>query len=144
VYEYTLGKVDWLARQRPIEGELADQVTVGSLAHTDVVTCGLGDRVGDVRERIPRSPYPFALVTGVHGVVLGRLRGSMLDCDPALLAERVMEPGPSTVRPHKTAATIAEDLAKRDFRWAIVTNPDGELIGVASRKELEEAATNRG
>jgi CBS-domain-containing membrane protein len=50
-----------------------------------------------------------------------------------------MEPGPSTVRPHKTAAGIAHDLAERELRWAIVSTPDGELIGVASRAELEAA-----
>jgi hypothetical protein len=73
-------------------------------------------------------------------VLLGRLRASMLDCDPQLRAEDVMEPGPSTVRPHKTAAGIARDLAERDLRWAIVTTPHGELIGVAARDELEAAA----
>jgi hypothetical protein len=51
-----------------------------------------------------------------------------------------MEPGPSTVRPHKTAATVAADLAAKELRWAIVTTPEGELIGVAARRELEAAA----
>ncbi len=64
----------------------------------------------------------------------------MLDCDPQLTAEEVMEPGPSTVRPHKTAAGIAKELAEKELRWAIVTTPEGELIGVAARAELEAAA----
>jgi hypothetical protein len=51
-----------------------------------------------------------------------------------------MEPGPSTVRPHKTAAGVAKDLADKELRWAIVTTPEGELIGVAARTELEAAA----
>jgi CBS-domain-containing membrane protein len=51
-----------------------------------------------------------------------------------------MEPGPSTVRPHKTAATVAKNLADKRLRWAIVTTPEGELIGVAARTELEAAA----
>jgi CBS domain-containing protein len=58
--------------------------------------------------------------------------------------EELMEPGPSTVRPHKTAESVAEGLAKRDLRWAIVTSPDGELIGVASRDDLEAAIRARG
>ena len=85
------------------------------------------------------SPYPFALVISDGGVVLGRLRASMLDCDPRLTAEQVMEPGPSTVRPHKTAAGMAKTLAEKQLRWAIVTTPEGELIGVAARAELEAA-----
>lgn len=133
------GKVDWLVRQRPVEGERASEPTVGQLARNDVVTCALGDPVGPVRELVRSSPYPFALVLGTGRVLLGRLRQSMLDCDPNLAADEVMEPGPSTVRPHKTAAGVAEDLAERDLRWAIVTTPGGELIGVAARSELERA-----
>lgn len=139
MYDYVSGKVDWLAHQRPIEGERSDQPTVGEYARDDVVACALDDPVGRVRERVASSPYPFALVKGPGGVLLGRLRASMLDCDPQLRADEVMEPGPSTVRPHKTAAGIASKLAERDLRWAIVTTPEGELLGVAARSELEAA-----
>ena len=31
------------------------------------------------------------------------------------------------------------NLAERDLRWAIVTDPEGRLIGVARREELERA-----
>ncbi len=144
VYDYVPGKVDWLVRRRPIEGERAPEPTVGDLARDDVVTCGLGDPVGPVRERVEPSPYPFALVLGARRVVLGRLRASMLDCDPDLRAEQVMEPGPKTVRPHKTAASIGQDLAEKDLRWTIVTTPEGELIGIAARRELEAAVSPRG
>lgn len=129
--------------QRPIEGERADDPTVGQFARRDVVTCGPEDAVGPVRQRVGDSPYPFALVMSDGGVVLGRLRASMLDCDPRLVAGEVMEPGPKTVRPHKTAASIAEDLAERELRWTIVTTPEGELIGVAARLELQAAAGRR-
>jgi len=95
-----------------------------------------------VRELVADSPYPFALVVS-EGVLLGRLRASKLDCDPELPAEAVMEPGPSTVRPHKTAAGTAHDLAERELRWALVTTPRGELIGVAIRSELEAATEAR-
>ena len=140
VYDYHAGKADWLAHQLPVEGERADEPTAGSLARDDVVTCGLSDKVGPVQELIEASPYPFAVVTSEGGVVLGRLPLSKCDPDPETVAEDAMEPGPSTVRPHKTAATIAETLAAKQLRWAIVTTPEGELIGVASRAELEAAA----
>ncbi len=99
--------------------------------------CALDDRVGQVRERIVASPYGFALVVARGGILLGRLRGSALDCDPALRIEEVMEPGPSTVRPHKAAGDLAKRLAQQGLHWAIVTDPEGRLIGVASRKDLE-------
>lgn len=104
------------------------------------MTCSLHDPVGQIRDRVAASAYPFALVKSDGGVLLGRLRASRLDCDPELLAEVVMEPGPRTVRPHHTAVGIARQLADQELRWAIVTTPEGELIGVASRAELEAAA----
>lgn len=126
--------------ERPVEGQRAEDPTVGECARDDVVTCTLKDQVGRIRELVEGSPYPFALVKSASGVLLGRLRASMLDCDPQLRAEDVMEPGPSTVRPHKTAAGVAHDLAEKDLRWAIVTTPRGELIGVVARTELGAAA----
>lgn len=140
MYDYVAGKVDWLAHARPIEGERSDDPTVGDCARDDVVTCRLEDRVGPVREQVASSPYPFALVKGDGGVLLGRLRASMLECDPELRADEVMEPGPKTFRPHKTASGIAEELAKKDLRWAIVTTPEGILTGVAARADLEAAS----
>jgi CBS domain-containing protein len=133
------GKVDWLVRRRPIEGTRAAEPTVGALARDDVVGCQLGDRVGEIRERVRDSPYPFAVVLGHNRVVLGRLPASRCTGDSDEPVERVMDPGPKTVRPHKTAEGIAGDLAEGDLRWAIVTTPDGELIGVASRTDLEAA-----
>jgi CBS domain-containing protein len=102
------------------------------------VRCALDERVGEVRERIERSPYGFALVVSQGGVLLGRLRGSALDCDPALTVEEVMELGPSTVRPHRSAGKVAKRLAERGLNWAIVTDPEGRLLGVARREDLEQ------
>jgi CBS domain-containing protein len=110
------------------------------VARDDAVTCPLERSVGEVRDQIARSAYPFALVTAPHGVLLGRLPRSALDCDPSLTAEDVMEPGPKTFRPDTHAVTVAGRLAKRELRWAIVTDPEGRLIGVASREDLERAS----
>ena len=139
VYDYTAGKVDWLAHNLPVEGDDPEPPTAGRAARDDVVRCALDDRVGEVRERIAASPYGFALVVARDDVLLGRLRGSALDCDPALSVEEVMEAGPSTVRPHTAAGKLAKRLAEQDLRWAIVTDPEGRLIGVASREDLEKA-----
>ena len=105
------GKEDWLARGFPTEGALADAPRAWRLAHHDVVTCSLGDRVGEVRERILASPYGFGFVVDESGCVLGRMRKSSLDCDPTLTAEQVMEPGPSTVR-----ADLSPERAARAAR----------------------------
>ena len=105
------------------------------------MTCGLDDPVGEIRKRVESSPYGFALVTTAGGVLLGRLRGStMRTAPPAATAESVMEPGPSTVRADTPARDLAERLAERDLNTAIVSTPEGRLLGVVRRSDLETAA----
>jgi CBS domain-containing protein len=139
VYDYVPGKVDWLAHNLPVEGEKAGLATAGRLTRDDVVTCRLEEPVGQVRERILASGYGFGLVTTAGGVVLGRLRRSALDCDESLRAEEVMEPGPSTVRPDTAAGDLAKRLAERELEFAIVTDPEGRLLGLVRREDLERA-----
>jgi Mg/Co/Ni transporter MgtE len=133
------GKVDWLAHNLPVEGERADPPTAGRLLREDVVRCDPGERASDVRARLERSPYPFALVTGAAGSLLGRVRGSALDSEGDRPVGEIMELDPSTVRPHRAAKELAERLAADDLRWAIVTTPEGRLLGVVWREELERA-----
>jgi Mg/Co/Ni transporter MgtE len=142
VYDYVPGKADWLARGLPSEGKLAGRPTAGRLARDDVVTCRLDERVDEVRPRVDRSPYDFALVTTEHGTLLGRLRKRALESKAdGATAESIMEPGPSTVRPDVPAAELAERLAQRNLQTAIVTTPDGKPIGVVRRDDLESAGT---
>jgi CBS domain-containing protein len=138
VYDYVPGKSDWLARGLPTEGKAAAQPRAGALARDDVVICRLGDDARDLRARIEASPYGFALVTTEDGIVLGRLRLSALDDADRATAEAAMEPGPSTVRPDVPAAELAERLAQRDLRTAIVTTPEGRLLGVVRRDDLAD------
>ena len=49
-----------------------------------------------------------------------------------------MEPGPSTVRCDTPAGELAERLAQRDLHTAVVSTPEGELVGVVLRSELAE------
>src|SRR4051794_14661247 len=120
VYDYVPGKVDWLARGRPTEGDEADRPRGGPLARDDVIACGLEDPIGEVRGRVQASPHTFALVLAADGTLLGRLRRAMLEGEPEATAESVMEPGPSTVRPDTEVADLRERLDKRDLKIAIV------------------------
>jgi Mg/Co/Ni transporter MgtE len=131
------GKADWLARALPTEGRAASRPRAATLALDDVVTCRLGDRVRDVAPRVEASPYSFALVTTERGTVLGRLRASaMAEAGDADSAESLMEPGPSTVRADLEPDKLADRLDKRGFRVAVVTTPEGRLIGVVQRDDL--------
>jgi CBS domain-containing protein len=144
VYDYVSGKADWLAHDLPVEGAQADAATTGRVARRDVVACGLDERAGAVRERIKRSPYGFAVVISPGGVVLGRLRGSALEESADATAEDLMEPGPSTVRPDTSAPALAKRLADRKLRTAIVTTPEGQLIGIVLREDLLRGRTHKG
>jgi CBS domain-containing protein len=138
VYDYVPGKVDWLARNLPTQGEKADTPRVGALARDDVVTCRPDDPVGPLRERVRDSPYGFALVTTGDGTLLGRLRGSVIDeANPAETAEDTMSPGPSTVRADTAVGDLRDRLDKKDLKTAIVSDPEGRLIGVVTRKTLD-------
>lgn len=137
VYDYVPGKSDWLARGLPTEGSDADQARVGPLARDDVVTCQLDELVGQVWARVRVSPYRFALVVASDGTVLGRLGRAALQDEPTATADAVMEVGPSTVRPDKAVADLRERLDKGDLKTAIVTTPEGRLIGVVRREALD-------
>jgi CBS domain len=120
------GKVDWIARGLPTEGEEADAPRVGRLARDDVATCGLDEPAERVRELIDASPYGFCLVLAEDRTLLGRIRKSTLE----------LEPGPSTVRYDLGVDELRERLDKRDLKTAIVTTPEGKLIGVVRRADL--------
>lgn len=142
VHDYVAGKADWLAHNLPVERHEPDLVTAGQLARTDVVTAELADRTGDVAKRIADSPYGFALVLSTGGVLLGRLRASALKGAADTAVEEQMESGPSTVRPDTPAAELAQRLRDRHLSTAIITTPEGHLLGIARRLELEQRTQN--
>jgi CBS-domain-containing membrane protein len=137
VYDYVPGKVDWLARGLPTEGEDEPATRAGQLARDDAATCRLGDPAERVRELIEASPYGFCLVLAEHGTLLGRVRMSTLKDGARGTAEDVMEPGPSTVRYDLAADELRNRLEKRDLKTAIVTTPEGKLVGVVRRADLD-------
>jgi CBS domain-containing protein len=137
VYDYVPSKVDWLARGLPMEGEKAEKALVWDILRQDVVTASLHTRMADVRERVGSSPYGFALVVTEGRTLLGRLRKGGLQGGPDARAEDVMEPGPSTLRPDMTLDDVIERLRKRDLKTALVTDPEGRLLGLVRRVDME-------
>lgn len=136
VYDYALSKVDWMAHGLPVEGTAADRPTALSFAREDVATCKLDDRASEIRQSIDSSPYGFALVL-VGRVVLGRVRRSHLDdASGDVSAGALMEPGPSTTRPHTDPDELAKQLQRSGANTAILTTPEGGLLGVVQRADL--------
>jgi rhodanese-related sulfurtransferase len=136
VYDYALSKVDWMAHGLPMEGTAAARPTALSFARHEVVTCALDDGAEEIKRRIDASPYGFALVLADR-VVLGRIRRSRVEDAPdGASGELLMEPGPSTTRPHTDPAELAKQFARSGTSTAILTTPEGQLIGVVSRSDL--------
>lgn len=138
VYDYAAGKVDWMAHGLPIEGSDAGRTTALTLIREDVATCALDDSVDEVARRIDASPYGFALVLSPGRVLLGRVRRSRLS-DPGTSVEALVEPGPSTIRPHTPIEDLAARLAGSEVHTLIVTDPDGQLLGVVRRHDVDES-----
>jgi hypothetical protein len=138
VYDYVLGKADWLAHGLPSEGEKAGVASAGDLCDPDPPTCALDDALAVVRARLAESRYGFCLVVNRQRVLLGRVRRSVLDeGDAGLTVEGVMESGPSTVRPSEAAPELVSRLATRELHTAILTTPEGVLFGVLHRADAE-------
>jgi CBS domain-containing protein len=137
VYDYVAGKADWLAHGLPTEGEQAHLARAKDVLRRDAVTAHPEEPVGVVAARVARSPYGFALVVAEGTTLLGRLRKAALDGDPAARAEEIMEAGPSTVRADHPLAELAERLRGRGLRTAVVTAPDGRLLGVVRLPDME-------
>jgi Mg/Co/Ni transporter MgtE len=138
VYDYVAGKLDWLARNLPVQGIGADNATLGRYLRHDVVTAQPAERVAAVRDRVAQSGHSVALVTTSDGVLLGRLRGNTLrTADPAAPVGEVMEAGPSTVRPHESATKVRARLTAKKLTYVIVTDPDGRLLGTVRAVDLD-------
>jgi CBS domain-containing protein len=137
VFRYTLGKQDWFAAGLPREGRLAGVPRAADAARTDVPTCGLTDRVGEVRERVRAAGWNRCLVVDEHRVVLGLLHGRGLAATAEMPAEEVMQPGPTTFRPNGALSAIVEWMHDRKVGSVVVTTSDGELLGVLFREDAD-------
>ena len=139
VYDYAEGKVDWLAHGLPAEGARAELPTAGSLAREDAATCALESSIAAARGAIADSPYGFALVLSADEVLLGRVRRSALDgLAESYPIEPIIEPGPSTIRPHLTLDEVRQRLSGSGVHNLLVTRPDGTLVGVVRRDDVSQ------
>ena len=71
-------------------------------------------------------------------IVLGCLRREAWQTDPETLVEQVMENGPTTFRPDNFLEPLTKRMQEKKVGSVIITNSDGVLIGLLSRKDAEE------
>jgi CBS domain containing-hemolysin-like protein len=141
VFEYRGGKEDWLAAGLPSEGRRAAEPTVASVVRRDVPRFGLNDRVDTIRESLAERGWEWGAIVSSIGVLLGRVRRQDLgDVDHEdATAESVMEAGPSTYRPNVGLDELLQRMHDRHFEMAFVTDPDGRLSGLVSRRDIARA-----
>jgi CBS domain-containing protein len=137
VYDLRTGIQDWMAAGLPIEGSNAERPRLVDVVRRDVPTCALGERMGDVRDRVVSAGWDACVVTSEDRVVLGLLRAKELGSDPELPVERVMRPGPSTYRPFVSVEEMARIMSDRDLPNAPVTTSDGRLVGLVRREDID-------
>ena len=130
VYDYVLGKADWLAAGLPTEGNRTHAPRASDAIDRSVPTCTLEEPVADVAARLVASGSPICVVVNEHHVVQGRLRRDRLDPADTRTAEDVMEPGPATIRADADLAETRQRMTTRKAASLIVSTPEGVLLGV--------------
>ena len=130
---YVGGEQDWFAFGLPREGKAAAVPHAGDLARRDAPTCGLTDRIGEVRDQVQAAGWNACVVVNHDRIVLGLLREQALAGDPQAAVEAVMEIGPSAFRPSALVTEVLDYLQRRNRDSAVITKSNGRLVGLLQR-----------
>jgi Mg/Co/Ni transporter MgtE len=137
VYDFHAGKKSWGSYGLPREGTNVPERTAGDVAHPDVPTCTLDERLAEVRQRVLAAGWDTCVVVNEQRVVVGSLgRKTLAGNDEVSIAARI-SPGPSTVRPSIGADALLERIHARNLTNYLVTTPDGRLVGLGRRDDLD-------
>ena len=120
----------------PVEGTNTLRPRLIDVVRRDVPTCSLGERLGDVRDRVLAAGWDACVVVSGQNVVLGLLRAKELQADPGLPVDQVMRPGPSTYRPFVSVEDMRRTMTERDLESSPVTTGDGKLVGLVRRQDV--------
>jgi CBS domain-containing protein len=130
VYDYTAGKIDWIASGWPTEGPGPSQPRVLSATDPNVPTCHLTEEVGTIRRRLGDGAT-FCVVVNERRIVAGRLEHlDRLDPEDRRPASEIMRAGPTTIRPSEDLGAVRQRMRERHVEHLLVTTPDGELLGL--------------
>ena len=139
MYDYTGGKLDWLAAGLMTEGTLAGQPSAGTVARTEVPTCQLAESMNVVRERARGMGWDACVVVNQERVVFGLLRSKELAQGTDEPVERFMRPGPSTFRPHVSILEMTAHMVEHKLESSPITTSNGVLVGLLRREDAEAA-----
>ncbi len=128
VYDYALGKSDWLAADLPFEGTAQ---LAGMFTRRGVATVGEHAGAAQALRLLEAQGFGPVLVVNQAGVVMGAAyRDGLASAAAEAEAGTVMQFGVSTVRPGEDAAALAHRMGHAEVTRVVVTRPDGTLVGL--------------
>src|SRR5258706_4583023 len=129
VYDYALGKVDWIAAGLPTVRAQGSRRVLDAVRR-DVPTCAPGTPAGPALQQARAQGWDRCVVIAGLGTVVGTLRADRISATEQAPAAEVMQPGPTTVRAHEDLDATRQRMNERHVAHLLVTTPDGTLIGV--------------
>jgi CBS domain-containing protein len=138
VYDYVAGKKSWGSFGLPREGTSVPARSAGDVARRDVPTCRRDERLADVQDRVREAGWDTCIVVEAGGIILGRIGRKALSSKEDVSAEEAMSSGPSTVRPSIGTDALLERMRERNVTSFVITTPDGRLVGLVRRRDLEQ------
>ncbi len=129
--------MDWVAFGLPTEGKKAGVPRVTDPMRRDVPTCGLRDRLGDVRTAVTARGWEICAVVNEERIVLGLLHSDAWNEDSSSVVEDVMSNGPPTTRPSTFLDEMVERLNRRKTPGILISSSIGELMGYLWTSDAE-------
>lgn len=112
---------------------------MAAVVRRDVATCGLADSVGEAKARARVTGLDACVVVNERRIVFGLLEERELNADANMTAEQAMRGGPTTYRLDDLASETAARMRERDVDLLTITTPDGTLVGLVRREDVERA-----
>lgn len=137
MYRYTPGKADWLAAGFPVEGNNANRPTIRNAAR-NIPTCTADEPIAAIRQRLNQERA--CAVVDANNVVLGLLDEKALEAEGHAPAKDRMVLAPLTFRPDRPIQSAKDYFTQHHIEKALVTNSDGQLIGLAMRSDVDKLA----
>jgi predicted transcriptional regulator len=133
VFDYTGGKVDWMAYGLPLEKEQTESPMVIDRMTRNVPECRLSDSVAHAKQRAEKLGLHLCPVVNDQDIVLGLVQEDAWKEDSASSVEKVMESAPTTLRPNYAVDEATKLLDQQRWDAVLVTSPDGKLMGILKR-----------
>src|SRR5258708_34174122 len=130
VYDYTLGKVDWMAAGLPAIRAGQPSRRVLDVVRRDVPTCAADAPAGPALQRAGSRGWDRCVVIPGERIVAGVLRAGRIMAGEQAPAAEVMQPGPTTVRAHEDLEATRRRMNEHHVAHLLVTTPDGTLLGI--------------